>query len=911
MKRVLRIGLILIIVLLSFLFWQTGHFSAVKKAPSKAPASIRVVLDDNYPPYIFRDKEGNMIGLLVDQWKLWERKTGIPVKLQAMDWGKALQKAEAGECDVIDTIFYTEERAKHVDFSAPYADIEVPVFYAAKLPGIHGIHSLSGFPIAVKRGDAVGQVLRARGITNIIEYDNYEAIIRAVLKKEVVVFSMDAPPADYFLYNYGLQDQFKQTSPLYTGQFHRAVRKGDSQVLALVEGGFSQISETEYHRIQDKWLSYGGVNPERIQTMIVSGVVLVVIVLGLFIWNWALNRSVRQKTSELTGILRKLRASEARQRALLTQLATGVVVYSPGGEITYYNPETARMLGVPVEGTPERADIEDAIKRFVRSDGTPMPADEMTSHIASRTKLPVQDQTMGIVKGPGEIIWTKVDAIPQLDEEDQLREVIVTLADITARKNAEEALKASSNRLNAILTALPDTVLVFNRQGILLDYHIAGQRLDQLTPSRIGKSVFDLVSPEAALKMKQKMAEIFQTGQQQIQEYALTIQGETRYFEDRLVCSGDDQVVAIIRDMTDKKQAELRIVEMSIRDEATGLYNRNYFERQMNTLQGTRDARIGIVICDIDGLKLINDTLGHGIGDEYLNTVAEVLVNCFRARDTVARIGGDEFAVLMPDVTEAEIQQIQQRVYGTLDRMNVGERLIPLSISIGYSVTRGELADVQHAYQEADDLMYREKYQNRQRARSKNIKLLLTRLLETRDYITEGHGDRMQDWSRRLAEKIGMTGSEADQMSLLAQFHDVGKVGIPDTVLFKPGKLTPDEWALMKRHPEIGYRIAEASSDLHEIADYIYKHHEWWNGSGYPFGLHGEEIPLQSRILTVIDAYDAMTSSRPYRKPMTHAEAVAELRRCSGTQFDPGLVEQFIALLETEMADDPDNIVKN
>ncbi|WP_245867411.1 Cyclic di-GMP phosphodiesterase [Sporomusa silvacetica DSM 10669] len=135
-------------------------------------------------------------------------------------------------------------------------------------------------------------------------------------------------------------------------------------------------------------------------------------------------------------------------------------------------------------------------------------------------------------------------------------------------------------------------------------------------------------------------------------------------------------------------------------------------------------------------------------------------------------------------------------------------------------------------------------------------------------------------------------------LKLLAQFHDIGKVGIPDKILFKPGTLTPEKFNEMQRHSEIGFRIAQSSPDLNLIADYILKHHEWWDGSGYPMGLSGENIPLECRILSIADAYDAMTSDRPYRKALVHKHAIDELRRFAGIQFDPELVENFITLVE-------------
>jgi len=210
-----------------------------------------------------------------------------------------------------------------------------------------------------------------------------------------------------------------------------------------------------------------------------------------------------------------------------------------------------------------------------------------------------------------------------------------------------------------------------------------------------------------------------------------------------------------------------------------------------------------------------------------------------------------------------------------------------------------ETATIEELLKMADKLMYREKLHHQQSEKSKIIDIL-TKMLEARDFITEGHGDRMQELCGKLAEAMGMSKNDIEDMHLFAQFHDIGKVGIPDRILFKPGKLNEEEKDEMKRHTEIGYRIAESSPVLAHISDWILKHHEWWGGNGYPFKLRGEEIPLQSRILAIVDAYDAMTNNRPYRKALTEETAIQEVKRGSGTQFEPKIVEVFLEILDTK-----------
>lgn len=320
-------------------------------------------------------------------------------------------------------------------------------------------------------------------------------------------------------------------------------------------------------------------------------------------------------------------------------------------------------------------------------------------------------------------------------------------------------------------------------------------------------------------------------------------------------------------------------------DALTGLYNRGYFEQQLLEMKASSP---GIVMCDVDGLKLINDTFGHNMGDAILIATADIIRSILKPGNVAARIGGDEFSILIPNSSQSEIENYARALRQAVDRYNLLNPVIPLSMSIGFSL-RGDFKD-------ADDKMYREKLHRSQSTHSDLVQTLV-KTLEARDIITDEHSQRLEDLLVAFAMHNGISGSSLADLRLLARFHDIGKVGIPDHVLFKPGPLTPEERKDMQRHCEIGHRIAHSSSDLLPIAEWILKHHEWWNGQGYPLGLKGKDIPLECRILSIVDSYDAMVNDRPYRKAMSHKEALNELRHCAGVQFDPHLVDLFIGMM--------------
>jgi diguanylate cyclase (GGDEF)-like protein/PAS domain S-box-containing protein len=355
----------------------------------------------------------------------------------------------------------------------------------------------------------------------------------------------------------------------------------------------------------------------------------------------------------------------------------------------------------------------------------------------------------------------------------------------------------------------------------------------------------------------------------------------------------------IARNITEKIEMEEQLTLLSMRDPLTGVYNRTFFEQACLNFDTENFNPLGIILCDIDGLKLINDTLGHNAGDALLLAATRAIQDSFRENDVIARIGGDEFAILLPKTPLPLIEKSVKRIEAFIQKYNDSEAEAHLSISVGFAFRSDSSVRITELFKSADNNMYREKLFRSQSVRS-NIVNALHKALEARDFITEGHTERLQDTIIKLATAAGFPENRLTDLRLLAQFHDIGKVGIPDRVLFKPGKLNPEEMLEMQRHSEIGFRIAQSSPDLVVIADWILRHHEWWNGTGYPLKLKGEEIPLECRILAIVDAFDAMINDRPYRQALTWEEALTELKKGAGVQFDPYLVEEFVKLVDVQ-----------
>ncbi|HEX5356620.1 MAG TPA: transporter substrate-binding domain-containing protein [Aquabacterium sp.] len=305
------------------LAWMWWSLVCAAQETVQGRRSLTVVIDDNYPPYIFRDSAGRLQGVRKDVWELWARRTGIHVDLIGMDWAKAQARIQAGQADVIDTLFQTEPRKAIYDFGPAYSDIEVPIFFHESVSGIADAESLKGFTVGVKDGDACVDFLVRQGIETFRKYPSYEAVVDAAAVGEVRVFCEDRPPATYFLVRKQLEHQFRSSPPLFVGQFHWAVRKGDDVTFKLVRDGFATLSKADLQAAHDRWLGSelhleGGPPYLRYGAYTLLSVGGLLLVLGG--WNIALRRRVALRTGELSESLRQLTQSKRDAEQTLTQL---------------------------------------------------------------------------------------------------------------------------------------------------------------------------------------------------------------------------------------------------------------------------------------------------------------------------------------------------------------------------------------------------------------------------------------------------------------------------------------------------------------------------------------------------------------------------------------------------------------
>jgi diguanylate cyclase (GGDEF)-like protein/putative nucleotidyltransferase with HDIG domain len=364
----------------------------------------------------------------------------------------------------------------------------------------------------------------------------------------------------------------------------------------------------------------------------------------------------------------------------------------------------------------------------------------------------------------------------------------------------------------------------------------------------------------------------------------------------------------------------LRAMRLALTDPLTGLGNHRHFhERLERELGHAQERRLPLTLClvDVDDFKRVNDRFGHPAGDRVLERIATRL----RQTGEAFRLGGDEFALLLPGYDEYAALRAAASVVERISALQVDE-IGTVTVSAGVATAPAHAGERDELVRLADSALYWAKEYGKNRVRGyrpdvielAELKRLasgpdraarfraaasLARAVDARDVYTGSHSHRVAELAARTARRLGLPEEEVELTRLAASLHDLGKLAIPEEILRKPGPLTDPERMVLERHPQIGFRMLE-SLGVDPVADWVLHHHERWDGSGYPDGLPGEQIPLGARIIFVADAYDAMTSERVYRRRVASERAVAELQRCAGSQFDPEIVDAFAAELAEE-----------
>ncbi len=465
-----------------------------------------------------------------------------------------------------------------------------------------------------------------------------------------------------------------------------------------------------------------------------------------------------------------------------------------------------------------------------------------------------------------------------------------------------QVLKETVNYANAIISALPVMMFVFDRDGKCLECHGSVNFNGRTNSFFVGKHCNDVLDDTNDLT---KFLDIIKTidysdGIIRI-ELPVFIDGKHEFFEHTLTLCADNRIISLCRRTTDNVNYLEHMKYLSSYDELTGVFNNRHFFDILNNYKIANKAPVSVVVLDVNGFKAINDEYGYRSGDKLLVDLASALNNIYLPNKIIGRLSGDEFAVVLPNTTKVEAENIFEDF--NFDCLTKKGFMIPFSISFGVDTAVNVSDNLLRISKSAEELLYKQKLYVSSGQKDNTIELINSTLL-AKNKREQLHSNRVSELCVEMANVLGWSKLEQHKIKTAGLLHDIGKIGISDAILNKPAALTDEEYTELSNHTEIGYNILQSSKNMKELSEYVYSHHEKWDGTGYPRQLKGTEIVIEARIIAIVDAYDAMTSARSYRDGQTKEFAIAELIKCKNTQFDPELVDIFIEKVLHEKLED-------
>lgn len=487
--------------------------------------------------------------------------------------------------------------------------------------------------------------------------------------------------------------------------------------------------------------------------------------------------------------------------------------------------------------------------------------------------------------------WLKLNIIP--GEKDHF---IMQIVDITKEKLLENALKKQSKELSLILNSINDLIVVVDFSSTIININNTWKRLLGYESSEIiGKSINEFLSKKAYKRILDKFKDeslfesdyVFQTNLLKKDGSLLKVEWKSAIYENNIYSVG--------RDITALVETQEKIRYLSYHDKLTGLYNRAFFEEELKRLDNDRNLPLSIIMGDVNGLKIINDIFGHLDGDKLLKNIGDILKNSIRKGDILSRWGGDEFIILLPntseDVAEQIISRIRKKCINSKSQLKYGD------ISLGYATKHSSQVDIKDILADAENNMYKNKSLEGKEARNNILASLLEDLYnETSE--SKSNIQSMKILFEKIGKELNLSKEDINRLFLLAEFHNIGLISVPKELLNKSKDFTNEEQEIFKGHTETGYRIAKAIPELSHVANNILYHHEKWDGSGYPKGLKGKDIPYLNRIFSIVNGYNKLLQDKAYEDSLDSKKVIACLEKFKGSSFDPKLLDIFLNILK-------------
>jgi diguanylate cyclase (GGDEF)-like protein/PAS domain S-box-containing protein len=909
-------------------------YKAASNDEKKVGRTIIIGDDKDYPPYSFIDEKGNPTGFDVEIAKAAAEAMGYKVKIKLGVWSEVRDELESGKIDAIAGMFHSEDRKKIYSFATKTAITSADVF-TRNGKSIKDTSELKGKTVVVEADEMSGEYLKKQNFNiNFIKVHSSEEALKLVSMKKYDYAAVPTMIGYYYIKKDNLLNLKGNGLIINPDDYCIAVKKGNDDLLFTLNGGLQILKATgKYDEIYNKWL--GVYEKKTLYQTLTEHIGLIVAVavsiLLLLLWNITLKTKVAARTREL------LEANNALNKSKEELLVSNEEIESSYNELVAIEEELRSQYEMLMESEENLKKSEERNRAIVAAIPDIMFVIDENGVFQD---CQIKDTSILIIPKKqfiGKTLWdmfpikiaeTGFMKIREVIKNDFMEsfeceidtaqgkryyesrlvkcrenEIIAISRDITSRYIAEKELEEEKELLKTTLLSVGDGVIVTDIDGNIIILNKAAETLigfkEKETKLMKFEDVFNIVDEGTKEKCDNPVKKALESMiSLEVVEYRILITKECKEkmisYNVSLIKDNFGHIkgtVLVFRDVTDERKSQKKIEFLSYNDQLTGIYNRRFFEEELKRLNIKENLPYTIVMADVNGLKLINDSFGHAIGDELLKKVAAVMMSGCDDKGIISRIGGDEFVILLPKTNEFEADEILKGILELASKEQVAS--INLSISFGFATKCYDDEDIFEVLKKAEDFMYKKKLFESPSMRGKTIAAIINTLHE-KNKREEQHSHRVSEYCNCLGKAMNLPDGEIQELKTVGLLHDIGKIAIDENILNKPGKLTDEEWEELKRHPEIGYRILSSANDMAEIAEYVLAHHERWDGKGYPKGLKENQIPLKSRIIAIADAFDAMISERAYKSALSKEAAVEELIKNSGTQFDPKLVKIFI-----------------